>query len=181
MSNRLLVASMLAIGTAVPATALAAEADHPPALMAIVTSIDHIPTIDSVRDAGAGTDGSALIAIATDRTLPRYPRARATALLAFFDSRAAREGLHRLVSSPAFVDREVKIQAVAALTYLDPGRALPLLEKVVLHENVHLRAAAVRALSRLEQPRARRLLVDRLIGEPDASVRRLIVRRLRDR
>ncbi len=139
--------------TAALAAAPAVEAAGPARLGELLALLDVIPTRAQWVEAGAGPHGEGLVAAALDRGLARYPRMRAASALAAFDGPATRRALGALVDA-AEDDREVRIQALAALTQLERGAALPRLEGLLLDRDPELRAAAVRGLARVGGPRA---------------------------
>ena len=67
------------------APVFAEEKDHSPKLMLLMRLIDQVPTKAQLIEAGAGLRGAALVAIANDTTLPRYPRMRAAGASGMFD------------------------------------------------------------------------------------------------
>lgn len=175
--SRLFSSLFAAALVALPALGFGQEA--PERLMFLLRLIDQSPTAAQLVEAGAGEAGEVLIAIAKDPEVARYPRMRAAGSLGLFPSPATEAALAALVRGGD--DLEVRIQALAALTHLQQARALPLLEGLVAHREVELRAAAVRNLARLEHPRVRSLLEARVQAEPEAWVRRLAERRLAER
>ena len=121
--------------------------DHPARLMFLMRLIDQVPTKAQLIEAGAGEDGAALISIANDRTLQRYPRMRAAGSLALFDSIASRAALAEIIEDGD--DVEVKIQALVALVHLEGAAARPRLDALLQHQEPELRASALRQLARL--------------------------------
>jgi HEAT repeat protein len=136
---------------------LAIAASHPAPLVEVLRLIDVIPTVEQLRAAGAGADGSALAAVAADRALGRYERMRAASALVAFDSPATRSALGALVDREDD-DREVRLSALAALTRLEKGRALPRLGRLLGSADPELRGGAIRNLARVGGPEAHRLL-----------------------
>ena len=143
----------LALLVASPAIA----GEHPDRLMFLVSLIDRAPTRAMLLDAGAGARGEGLAAIAADRDLPRYPRARAAALLAWFP--LATQELSALVSGAD--DAEVRIQAIDALVRVQGPAALPTLIPVLDGRRADLRGAAARALARVAAPEVQDALQSR--------------------
>lgn len=164
----------------VASTAFGAPEDHPAELLLLMRLIDQVPTRAQMDAAGAGRSGKALVAIARDRDLPRYPRIRAAGSLALFDTPASRQALAALLDDEAIEDPEVKIQALAALVHLEGTRTLPRLDDLLDHVHPELRAAAVRNLGRLDHPAARTALRARAEAnvEPVPWIERLLTREL---
>lgn len=169
----------LLVALLLPAAAQAAE--HPARLLLLTKLIDQVPTKAQLVEAGAGAHGEALYAIAADETLPRYPRARAASMLGHFDTPKARGRLADLLDDPRIVDREVKIQALAALVRLEGPASLERLSDLSVHPDPELRAAAIRNLGRVEHPRVQAILQARLAegAEPVRWVRELAARTAR--
>jgi HEAT repeat protein len=174
-------AGLLALALGVASAASAAPAQPSERLMLLLNLIDQVPTRADLVAAGVGEDGAALLAVAKDGALKRYPRARAAGLLALFDAPAARQGLASLVDDPAVKDREVRIQALAALVHLEGPAAFPRLSSLSRDPDPELRAAALRNLGRLHHPEKQALLHARLAegGEAVPWIRDL-ARRLLD-
>lgn len=129
---------------------------HPEDLVRLMSYLDVIPTVEQLRAVGAG-DGAALARIAADRSLHRYVRMRAASSLGAFDSPATRTALAARVDADDD-DREVRLQALAALTFLEKARGVPRLERLLGHGDPELRAGALRNLARLGEPAARATL-----------------------
>lgn len=124
--------------------------DHPEKLLLLMRLIDEVPTRAQMIEAGSGENGEALLAIARDASLPRYPRMRAAGSLALFESNESRIALAGLIDDPALGDHEVKIQALAALVHLEGAKIRPRLDAMRAgHPHPELRAAAARQLDRL--------------------------------
>ena len=124
--------------------ALAYE-NHPEQLMLLMKLIDQVPTKAQLIEAGSGDRGEALVAIANDAALPRYPRMRAAGALGMFPE--ARPALAAIVENSD--DVEVRIQALNSLVLIEKGEARPRLDALLLHAHPEMRAAAARQLSRL--------------------------------
>lgn len=172
-----IITPLFALGLAVGASA-AEAAEHPADLLLLTKLIDQVPSKAQLVAAGAGDNGEALFAIATDKGLTRYPRARAASMLGHFDSAKGRAQLKALLDSPEVVDREVKIQALSSLVYLDKAATFERLSGLLTHPDPQLRAAAVRNLGRIEHPGVQAALQARLAdgAEPVAWVRALTER-----
>src|SRR5688572_21182046 len=106
---RKLMVSLILILIAAPV--LAYENVHPERLMFLMKLIDQVPTKAQLIEAGAGAQGEALVAIANDAMLPRYPRMRAAGALGMFEE--AKPALASIVE--AGDDVEVRIQALNSL------------------------------------------------------------------
>ena len=158
----------------------AAPADHPERLLLLLNLIDQVPDRAQLVEAGADDAGAALERVARDAALPRYPRARAAGLLALFEHPEARARSAALVDDAAVKDREVRIQALAALVHLEGPRAFARLSSLSRDPDPELRAAALRNLGRVEHPEKQALLHARLAedGEPVAWIRDLARRAL---
>lgn len=138
------------------APAWAAPEDHPERLLFLLNLIDQVPNVAQLAEAGVDPTGRALYAVAADPSLPRYPRARAAGLLGRYASVEARGSLARLLTESN--DLEVRVQAVAGLSYQEGAAALPRLKALLAEREPELRAAAIRGLQRINTPSARRLL-----------------------
>lgn len=121
-------------------------AAHPPELLALLRSPD---TVVTARDAGERGGAKALAKVAGDATLDRYARMRAASSLGLFDTPEARRALADLADGRTTDDVEVRIQALASLTYLEKDAARPRLQKLLAAKDPELRAAAARNLDRL--------------------------------
>ena len=130
---------------------ISAPTDHPERLMLLMNLIDQVPTRAQMIEAGAGEHGEALVAIARDASLPRYPRMRAAGSLALFDTPESRAALGVILDQVE--DQEVQIQALVALVHLEGARLTPRLQALKQHPNPELRAAAARQLDRLVRER----------------------------
>lgn len=145
----------------------AAPSDHRPELLALLRLIDQIPTkADLLR---ARITPQALRAAAQDRSLHRYPRARAAGLLGHFDRNETREWLGQLVERSD--DLEVRLQALVSLTRLKGHASQPRLTRLLSHPHPELRAAAARGLVRIEAPGLARQIERHLQIEPVPWVR----------
>lgn len=136
--------------------ALAAPEDHSARLLFLLNLIDQVPNVAQLAEAGVDPSGQALYAVAADASLPRYPRARAAGLLGRYPSVEARGALARLLTESN--DLEVRVQAVAGLSYQEGAAALPRLQGLLQDREPELRAAAIRGLRRIDTPSARRVL-----------------------
>lgn len=162
----------LALGAAhaaEPVKGAAADAakTHPEDLVRLLSYLDVIPTIDQLRAAGAGAQGDALARVAADRAQHRYVRMRAASALGAFDAPSNRTALATLVDADDD-DREVRLQALTALTWLEKAAALPRLERLLGHSDPELRAAALRNLARVPGPAAR-AAVESFLGRAEPT------------
>jgi hypothetical protein len=144
MMMRAIWLSLALVLAATPA--LAEERDHPAKLMLLMRLIDQVPTKAQLLEAGAGEHGGALVAIARDTALQRYPRMRAAGALGMF--KEAKLALAAIVEQGD--DVEVKIQALSALVHVEGAEARSRLNRLKLHAHPDLRAAALRQLSTLD-------------------------------
>lgn len=176
---------IFALASTWSATASAApEDEYGPRLLLVLSAIDVVPTADQLRAAGAGVEGEVLAKIAVDRRVASYTRTRAASCLSLFGAEAAGRSLRAILDDRTLEDREVKIQAIAALSVVEGARALEKISPVLADRDPELRAAAVRAIARMPGERARVLLAARLevgAGEADLRVRALIERKLAGR
>lgn len=161
--------------------ALAAPGAHAPGLMQLLNVLDQVPSRAMLVTAGAGDDGAALVAIARDATLKRYPRMRAAAMLALFEGPAVQRGLRGLLDDPQVRDREVRIQALAALVHLEKGASFDRLRRLANDPDPELRAAALRNLGRIEHPEKQAVLQSRIQAERLEWVRDVAERLTRSR
>lgn len=151
------------------APAVAAPEAHSSRLLYLLNLIDQVPDAAQLAAAGVDAQGQALYAVAADRQLPRYPRARAAGLLGRYSGPASVAALSRLLAESD--DLEVKVQAIAGLTHLEGNQALPRLQGLLADREPELRAAAIRGLRRLDTPAARTLLNQHRQVEKEAWIR----------
>lgn len=176
-------ALVLGVGAAMALHARAANAaehDHAPKLMLLVSLIDTSPTRETLLEAGSGAEGEALIRIVNDRALGRYPRARAAGLLGLFPGETARRGLGAIADEASFDDIEVRVQAISALAFLEGQTGLARFTRLLEDANPEIRGAAVRALARLSSPAATAAIQNRLGSERVSWVRATMLQKLRD-
>lgn len=154
--------SLFTLGLLLSLPVAGQAAEHGERLLLLTKLIDQVPTKAQLVEAGAGAHGEALLAIAKDKDLPRYPRARAASMLGHFDSDKGRASLASLIDDPQILDREVKIQALASLVYLDGAKSFDRLSSMLQDPDPELRAAAVRNLGRIQHPGVQAALQARL-------------------
>lgn len=149
----------LAITLALPSMGMAAE--HDARLLMLMNLIEQVPTKAQLQAAGATPE--ALLSIANDKALKRYPRARAASMIAHFDTPQARLHLAALLQDSQIKDSEVKVQALNGLVYLEGAGSFERLERLSKHDHPELRAAAVRNLGRIQHPGVQGVLRNRLV------------------
>jgi HEAT repeat protein len=152
--------------------ALAAPEDHSDRLLFLLNLIDQVPDVAQLAEAGVDPNGQALFLVAADPSLPRYPRARAAGLLGRYANAQARGSLARLLTESN--DLEVRVQAIAGLSFQEGAAALPRLQTLLGDREPELRAAAIRGLHRINTPSARRLLEQHRKVEPEVWVKATI-------
>ena len=181
MTKRLLsIATLIfAFGGSVSIAQTSPTTRHSERLLLVLRLIDQVPTKDQLLAAGAGQNGEALLNIANDRTLKRYPRMRAAGLLAHFDSRQNRSALRRLVETSD--DVEVRLQALVGLTHLEGANTEAFLVPLLDHANPHLRAGAARGLVRIKAVNRHAVLTARIQKESVPWVRSALSRALRNK
>lgn len=150
----------VALMAAIPAASIAAP--HEARLLTLMNLIDQVPTAAQLLAAGAGQSGGALLQIAQDMALKRYPRARAASLIAIFDTPEARRNLAALLDDSKIVDAEIKIQALSGLVYLEKAQAFERLSLMARDPNPDLRAAALRNLGRIQHAGVQAVLQSRI-------------------
>ncbi len=180
LTNTLLCVALLAV---TPAMTLAGP--HQVDLLTLMNLIDQVPTQSQLLAAGSGQNGEALLQIAQNADLKRYPRARAASLIALFDTPEARQNLALLLDDSKIVDTEIKIQALSGLVYLEKAQAFERLSLMTRDPNPELRAAALRNLGRIEHAGVQAVLHSRMTEGAEsvpwirALARRTVERRLR--
>lgn len=175
--SKLSFAPLFFLAASLSASSWAAESDHPQDLLLQMRLIDQSPSKTRLEAAGSGAKGTALVAIARDASLPPYPRLRAAGALGLFSGPEVEAALERLVVDETLAEREVRIQALRALTFVQKSRAQPHLSKLAVHPDPELRAAALRNLGRLGGS-ARAILARRAEVETVPWIRQLAGREL---
>lgn len=170
--NTLTVAFAACLGLGLATQAYAHASEHRSEVLLILRLIDQIPTrVDLDR---SGVRPPELLAVAEDKALHRYVRARAAGMLGHFDEPGVRAAVRRLVTSSK--DVEVRLQALVALTHLEGVASQTLLTELLEHPHPELRAAAFRGLVRIAAPNLSELIAHRLDVEAIPWVRSTLVR-----
>jgi len=152
------------------ATAMAAPADHPRALLTMLRAIDTMPTADSIR-ATTRTPEQALRHVADDDVLGQYVRRRATSLLSLFPGKKAAQHLKALTSS-----RSDRVGWVATYTFVRmhsksaASTARRFAKKMLSSGNEGQREAVIRGLRHVPGPRAVRLVTRHATHETSKRV-----------
>ena len=157
--------------------ASASELEHPPRLLLFTSLIDQSPSRAQLTKAGAGAQGQGLAAIVWDRSVSRYQRARAAAMLGFWPQ--SQPELQKIIGADA-LDTEIRIQAMGALVYAVKGRAWPALSRYFDSPNPALANAAARALLTVDDPTLQAKLTKN-IERFSPGTQRAIQRRLEKR
>jgi hypothetical protein len=140
---------------------------HPAELLEILSYIDVVPDADTLQAAGAGQDGTGLVAVAADPSLRRYTRVRAVSFLAYFRSPQTTTFLETLAHDRT-EDIEVRLAALFTLsTDRRPEREAglsTLLRELLSEPNEEIWAGVARAAAR-QSPEQCLVLLDAFSDE----------------
>jgi HEAT repeat protein len=144
------------------------------ALIGALSGFDQIATKDELDRLGPPpTLVAALTSIYDDATLEPFVRINALASLSFYPSPQARTVLERALTSPATTD-PARRAAVKAYGAAFGTQAVPILDRLLDHPELHTRNTAARTLAAMHDPRAQQALRRRLPDEKEELVRKSI-------
>ncbi len=148
--------------------------EHRQTVLDLLGAYEEPPKQAELVALGAGVDAE-LMAIADDGAVPHSRRANAVIALQWFPSDTVRTFLVAHLEPGA--DALLRRKAATSLGAFGPV-AVPDLTKALADADVHVRAAAARALGTIADPSARQALEQRLPVETDASVKSAITKSL---
>lgn len=142
----------------------------------VLSGIEQPPTHEDLLALGDGVTAE-LLEIAVDTAVPATRRGRAITALAFFPTDPVRDFLVSQLAEgePALFRRK----AAGALAAGWGVAALPLLQGALSDSDAQLRIATVGALAQIDDEAARTMLQERLVTEPDLTVKDTITKALK--
>jgi HEAT repeats len=148
-------------------------------LVSLFGGYEHIVTREElVRLAGPPALSAALSAIYDDAAQPLHVRVQALASLRFFPGAQSKATFERVLMAQDTPDAARRAGA-KAYGFGFQAEAVPILDKLLDHGELHTRNAAARSLGDIKDDRAQQALRRRLTQEPEPLVRKTIESGLR--
>lgn len=157
-------------------TSVSAEPPNKEHVRQLLMGYETVPTAQAWRAMGPDTI-AVLVDLYNDAVQPGFVRLRAVGAVGSYDTPAARTFLLAVAHTSHQSDLFIR-EAVLAMQRAFGARAVADIEPFLANEFPVVREASVRALAKINTPRARRLLRQRQRVEADATVQTALSRAL---
>jgi hypothetical protein len=146
----------------------------PDQLIGSLSGFEHVPDRAELARLGRAAElTSTLTAMYRDPSLPSFVRIRALTSLRFFPGAQSKTVLEQALTDPVTSD-QARRAAVKAYGAGFGAQAIPLLDRLLVHHELHTRNAAAHSLVDMKEDAAREALRRRLPDEPEPLIRKTI-------
>ncbi len=142
-------------------------------VMVLLSGIEHIPSKEEFKRAGSDDEVIAVLdSIARDKSAKLRHRANAAAGLGHYPRVDTRKTLEALISEEG-LDEVLRRPSIKAYAHAFGPDAVPLVAKMLDHQDRNTREAALRSLGYIKTPTARQAIEARLKVESDDALKKL--------